>query len=58
MNELTNFHPLSAVGYQIRVWLVGIEPVIQRRLLTGHYSTFADLHQTIQVALCWSGDEL
>ena len=54
-----NNPPHSSVpGYQIRIWLIGIHPIIWRRFLFRSDQTFADLHQAIQIASDWSGDML
>ena len=44
--------------YQFRVVLLGISPMIWRRLLVRSDSTIADLHDTLQIAFGWSGDHL
>src|SRR5262249_58403049 len=44
--------------YQLRVVLLGISPIIWRRLLVRSDSTIADLHDTLQIAFGWSGDHL
>jgi len=44
--------------YQLRAVLLGISPIIWRRLLVRSDSTIADLHDTIQIAFGWSGDHL
>lgn len=40
--------------YQFRVVLVGISPLIWRRLLVQSDITLADLHQVLQIAFDWS----
>jgi Plasmid pRiA4b ORF-3-like protein len=44
--------------YQLRVVLIGISPIIWRRLLVRGDSTIADLHATLQTAFGWSNDHL
>ena len=44
--------------YQLKVWLLGISPMVWRRLLVRSDSTIADLHYTIQIAMGWSGVHL
>ena len=44
--------------YQLRVVLLGISPIIWRRLLVRSDSTIADLHCTLQTAFGWSDDHL
>src|SRR5262249_60742190 len=44
--------------YQLRAVLLGISPVIWRRLLVRSDSTVADLHDTLQITFGWSGDHL
>src|SRR5215475_5745489 len=44
--------------YQLRVVLLGISPIIWRRLLVRGDSTIADLHAALQTAFGWSGDHL
>lgn len=59
MNKLAHPNNLLHVnGYQIRVWLLGVEPVIWRRLLIRSDHTFADLHTAIQVLFGWRNDLL
>src|SRR5258708_34342810 len=41
--------------YQFRVVLRETSPPIWRRFLVGSDSSIVDLHQTIQIALGWSG---
>jgi hypothetical protein len=45
-------NPVSV--YQLKVSLIGISPMIWRRLLVCSDSTIADLHYTIQIAMGWS----
>jgi hypothetical protein len=44
--------------YQFRVILLGISPIIWRRLLVRSDSTIADLHDTLQITFGWSDDHL
>jgi hypothetical protein len=44
--------------YQLRAVLLGISPIIWRRLLVRGDSTIADLHLTLQTAFGWSDDHL
>ena len=44
--------------YQLRAVLLGISPIIWRRLLVRGDSTIADLHGTLQTAFGWSDDHL
>jgi hypothetical protein len=50
--------PPEPSTYQLRVVLLGISPIIWRRLLVRSDSTIADLHDTLQIAFGWSGDHL
>ena len=44
--------------YQLRVLLLGISPIIWRRLLVRGDSTIAVLHDILQISLGWSDDYL
>src|SRR5215510_5572249 len=44
--------------YQIRIVLLGISPIIWRRLLVSSNLTIADLHETLQIVFGWSDDHL
>jgi len=44
--------------YQLKVVLLGISPIIWRRLLVRSDSTIADLHDTLQITFGWSDDHL
>src|SRR6266508_3392969 len=44
--------------YQLRAVLLGISPIIWRRLLVRGDSTIADLHDTLQITFGWSDDHL
>jgi hypothetical protein len=45
-------------AYQIHVSLIGISPMIWRRLLVSEDSTIADLHYILQIAMGWSDGHL
>jgi len=45
-------------GYQIRFWLVGVQPIVWRRLLLRADNSLADLHHAIQITCDWSDDFL
>ena len=42
------------VIYQLKVVLLGISPMIWRRLLVSSTSTIADLHYILQITMGWS----
>jgi hypothetical protein len=44
----------DVVIYQLKVVLLGISPMIWRRLLVCSDSTMADLHHILQIALGWT----
>lgn len=46
------------VIYQLKVVLVGISPMIWRRLLVHSDSTIAELHYILLIALGWSDSHL
>jgi hypothetical protein len=46
------------VIYQIKVVLLGISPMIWRRLLIRDDTTIADLHYILQIVMGWSDDHL
>jgi hypothetical protein len=48
----------SATIYQLRLVLVGISPMIWRRLLLSSETSIAQLHEYIQIAFDWSGEHL
>ena len=50
--------PPEPIIYQLRAVLLGISPIIWRRLLVRGDSTVADLHDTLQTAFGWSDDHL
>lgn len=43
---------------QIKVWLLGISPMVWRRLLVPNTCTLRELHGVIQVAMGWEGIHL
>lgn len=44
--------------YQLRLVLVGISPLIWRRLLVSSETSIAQLHEYIQIAFAWRGEHL
>ncbi|MCP4746058.1 MAG: plasmid pRiA4b ORF-3 family protein, partial [Desulfobacteraceae bacterium] len=44
--------------YQLKVLLLGISPMIWRRLLVHGDSTITDFHYILQIAMGWSDDHL
>ena len=48
----------ESVIYQLKVVLLGISPMIWRRLLVSSTSTIADLHYILQITMGWSDDHL
>jgi Plasmid pRiA4b ORF-3-like protein len=50
--------PTAPIVYQFKVSLIGISPMIWRRLLVSGESTIADLHYILQIAMGWSDDHL
>src|SRR5256885_498242 len=46
------------VAYQLRVWLLGVSPMIWRRLLVHGDATLAELHEMLQVAMGWTDTHL
>ena len=44
--------------YQLKVILLGISPMIWRRLLVRSDSTIADLHSILQIAMGWTDTHL
>jgi len=49
----------DAVGaVQVKVWLLGISPMVWRRLLVPDTCTLRELHGVIQVAMGWEGIHL
>ena len=54
-----NTYPQSSIpGYQIRVRIIGVQPIIWRRFLLRSDNSFADLHQAIQIACNWQSKRL
>jgi hypothetical protein len=43
---------------QLKVWLLGISPMVWRRLLVPSACTLRELHGVIQVAMGWEGIHL
>jgi hypothetical protein len=43
---------------QIKVWLIGISPMVWRRVLVPAAFTLRELHGVIQVAMGWEGFHL
>jgi hypothetical protein len=50
--------PHSTATYKLRLVLVGISPMIWRRLLVSSEISIAQLHQYIQASFDWSGEHL
>jgi hypothetical protein len=50
--------PSNPAIYQLKVVLLGISPMIWRRLLVSSTSTITDLHYTLQITMGWSDDHL
>jgi len=48
----------AAETVQIKVWLLGISPMVRRRLLVPSTCTLHELHGVIQVAMGWEGIHL
>ena len=53
MNLHLDSPPTTIPGYQIRIRLLDIDPIIWRRFLLRSDATFAILHHTIQIAFGW-----
>lgn len=49
---------LSSTVYQLKVVLLGISPLIWRRILVDGDSTIAELHHIIQIIMGWSNSHL
>ncbi len=49
--------PTSTI-YQLKVVLLGVSPMIWRRLLVSSDCTITDLHYILQIAMGWSDDHL
>lgn len=43
---------------QVKVWLLGISPMVWRRLLVPDTCTLRELHGAVQVAMGWEGIHL
>ncbi len=43
---------------QVKVWLLGVSPMVWRRLLVPGRYTLRELHGVIQVAMGWEGIHL
>jgi hypothetical protein len=50
--------PLETTIYQLKVVLLGVSPMIWRRLLVCSTSTITDLHYILQITMGWSDDHL
>jgi Plasmid pRiA4b ORF-3-like protein len=50
--------PTEPSIYRLRVVLLGISPIIWRRLLVRSDSTIADLHYTLQITFGWFNEHL
>ncbi len=48
----------TPVIYQLKVVLLGISPMIWRRILVRSNSTIADLHYIVQIAMGWKDEHL
>jgi len=48
----------ASVIVQVKVWLLGISPMVWRRLLVPGTCTLRELHGMIQVAMGWEGIHL
>jgi len=48
----------TVAGYQLRFWIIGVQPIVWRRLLLRPENTLADLHHAIQITCNWSDDFL
>jgi len=46
--------PTEAI-FQVKVWLIGISPMVWRRVLVSAAFTLCELHGVIQVAMGWDG---
>ena len=49
---------LESTIYQLKVVLLGVSPMIWRRLLVGSTITITDLHYILQITMGWSDDHL
>jgi hypothetical protein len=50
--------PDAEAVLQIKVWLIGISPMVWRRVLVPAAFTLCELHGVIQVAMGWEGFHL
>jgi len=50
--------PSTSTIYQLKVVLLGVSPMIWRRLLVSSDCTITDLHYILQIAMGWSDDHL
>jgi len=50
--------PPDPIIYQLKVVLLGVSPMIWRRLLVYSTSTISDLHYILQITMGWSDDHL
>jgi hypothetical protein len=50
--------PVTPTTYQLHVSLIGISPMIWRRLVVSGDSTIEDLHYILPIAMGWSDDHL
>src|SRR5262249_27123133 len=51
-------HPQQPVAYQLRIVLIGVSPLIWRRLLVPSDISLACLHSILQILFSWSGEHL
>ena len=51
-------HSTEPTIYQLKIVLLGISPIIGRRLLIRSESTIADLHHILQIAMGWTDTHL
>src|SRR5271169_1519753 len=57
--EKSSVHAADASAIlQVKVWLVGISPMVWRRVLVPTTFTLRELHGVIQVAMGWEGIHL
>lgn len=54
----TEIAPSDNHIYQLKIVLIGISPMIWRRLLVRSSTTIAELHQIIQIAMGWEDEHL
>ena len=43
---------------QVKVWLLGISPMVWRRVMVPNTCTLRELHGVIQVAMGWEGQHV